>query len=191
MVKPDSRVLGFDDGPFTFDTPRVPVVGVLSRGKGYVEAALVTDVAVDGTDATQRILELARSSTHVEAARLVLLDGATMGGFNVVDLDALHAGLGVPVATLTRDEPDLADIEAALRGRFDDWAARLALLRRHRIEPVDVEDGAPVWVQRAGVERDELAALLRAQTVRGRTPEPLRVAHLIATALVEGRSRGA
>ena len=39
-------------------------------------------------------------------------------------------------------------------------------------------------------EREELAEMLRASTVQGALPEALRVAHLIATAIVRGESRG-
>ena len=47
-----------------------------------------------------------------------------------------------------------------------------------------------VWVKRAGLERPRAAALLRESRVIGRVPEALRIAHLIAGALVRGVSHG-
>ncbi|HEY5539301.1 MAG TPA: DUF99 family protein, partial [Thermoplasmata archaeon] len=41
-----------------------------------------------------------------------------------------------------------------------------------------------------GMTPDELRSAIRRCTVRGALPEPLRIAHLIATALVRGESKG-
>ena len=46
-MKPQFRVLGIDDGPFTFEDRTVPVIGVVVR-KGYVDAVMRTGVMVDG-----------------------------------------------------------------------------------------------------------------------------------------------
>jgi hypothetical protein len=45
-------------------------------------------------------------------------------------------------------------------------------------------------VAHAGIERDAAEELVRASLRKSRLPEPLRVAHLIARALVTGESRG-
>jgi uncharacterized protein len=54
----------------------------------------------------------------------------------------------------------------------------------------EMEPLANVWVQRVGIDRDETAALLRATTLHGHMPEPLRLAHLIAGGVTTGKSRG-
>jgi endonuclease V-like protein UPF0215 family len=45
-------------------------------------------------------------------------------------------------------------------------------------------------VQRAGLSIEEARRLVRATTLHGQVPEPLRLAHLIAGGIVTGRSRG-
>ena len=47
-----------------------------------------------------------------------------------------------------------------------------------------------VWVKRVGMNPAEACALLRATTLHGNIPEPLRMAHLIAGRVTMGRSRG-
>lgn len=188
-MKREVRVLGLDDAPFTFGDARVPVVGVVMRGGHYVEGFLRTDVAVDGEDATERILEAVQGSRHRDGLGLVLLDGVTYGGFNVVDLDRLHAGCGVPVLAVTRGEPDLDAMEAALRKHDARADAKVALLRRHAPQMLRTE-GQPLAWRAAGLDAREVAEALALTTVRGLVPEPLRLAHLAATMLVEGHSRG-
>lgn len=188
-MKPDARVLAFDDGPFTWDDATVPVVGVVARGAAYVEGVLRTEVAVDGDDATDALAAALERSRWRGQVRAVLLDGIALGGFNVVDLDALHDRLRVPVLTVTQGEPDLPAMEAALRAHVPDAERKIDLLRRHAPRTYRTE-GKPLAVRAVGLDERDVPALLAATTVRGLVPEPLRLAHLIATAYAEGESRG-
>jgi endonuclease V-like protein UPF0215 family len=53
-----------------------------------------------------------------------------------------------------------------------------------------IERVGELWVQRAGIELAAAAALLRATTLHGNIPEPLRLAHIIAGGVTTGESRG-
>ena len=101
----------------------------------------------------------------------------------------MHDRLRVPVATITRDEPDFSEIENALKKHFDDWELRLALMKQVEIRRMETEHN-PIYVGRIGIGEKELSEILAAATVRGALPEVLRVAHLIATAISKGESRG-
>lgn len=188
-MKAQARFLGFDDAPFSFRDARVPVVGVALRAPNYVEGVLVTDAAVDGTDATGRLREAVLESRYREGTNAILLDGAAVGGFNVVDIDALHEAVGVPVITVTREAPDLEAMEAVLRRKFPDWERRASILRRHALHTIPTEH-KPVHATFVGAGLPDVKEMLRIATVRGAMPEPLRIAHLIAAALVKGESRG-
>jgi hypothetical protein len=188
-VKPEARVLGVDDGPFTWGDPSTPVVGVVMRGGAYVEAVLRTHVTVDGDDANSQLVDMIASSRYREQLQCILLDGVCLGGFNVVDLDALNEAFAIPVVTVTRDAPDKDAIEAALRKHFPDAERRIALLERHELHRVATAHN-PVWVKAVGMPIEEAAQLVRSTTVRGAIPEPLRLAHLIAAAFKNGESRG-
>ncbi len=124
-MKSKSRFLGIDDAPFRFSDERVPLVGVVVQAPAYIEGVLTTLAEVDGHDATDRIAAMIRASRYRTGLAMVLLDGTAVGGFNVVDVDALRAAIERPVVTVTRKKPDLAAIETALRRRFDDWEERL------------------------------------------------------------------
>lgn len=182
-------MVGIDDGPFTWDDKETDVVGVLMRGGSYVEAVMRTRVAVDGDDATAVVAAMLGKSRYVEQLQCVMLDGVCLGGFNVLDLDALHQALEVPVLTVTRDPPDKPAIEAALRKHFPDAERRLALLQRHPLHPLETAH-SPVWVKCVGLGLEDARDIVRRTTVRGALPEPLRLAHLIAAAMKFGESRG-
>ena len=62
------------------------------------------------------------------------------------------------------------------------------------MEPLPPPKSGPrtstIYVQRVGLSTREAAGLVRATTLHGNLPEPLRLAHLIAGAYVTGQSRG-
>ena len=62
-----------------------PLVAVVWSAPDQIEGVGVGSVAVDGRDVTTRIAEIVRSAPQFEGVRAVLLDGITVGGFNVVD----------------------------------------------------------------------------------------------------------
>ena len=154
----------------------------------YVEGVLRTSVAIDGTDATDRILSLLGASPFLDGVRAVLLDGIAVGGFNLIDLDRLHARLGRPIVTVTRRAPDFAAIHAALRKYFPrDAPARWRLVQAHSLFRLPTSEGNPLRLSAVGCTRTEAAAIVRRTTVRGNLPEPLRLARLIARAIVRSR----
>lgn len=174
--------MGVDDGAFLRRDRFAPIAAVVVSAPERIEAVRSARVRVDGRDGTARVASLLRSLARDEGIRAVLLDGAVVGGFNVLDLDALRRATGVPIVAVTRRYPEFARIRAALLRWFPrSAAARYALLRRHRLFRVPT-GAAPIWAAAAGCSRSDAAALVRRTTVRGYWPEPLRLAHLIASA---------
>lgn len=171
-----------DDGAFRRADRTAPLAAVLVSLPEQLEAVGLSRVTVDGRDATERTVRLVRRIAPHGGYRAVLLDGAVVGGFNVLDLERLRATFGVPVVAVTRRRPDLARIRAALRRWFPRTAAaRYALLSSHRLFRVPT-GGEPIWAACAGCTHADAVALVRRAAVRGFWPEPLRLAHLIASA---------
>jgi len=188
-MKDQVRVLGVDDSPFEFGDRRSLVVGALVRVPDYLEAVMRTEVQVDGRDSTDKLVDMVVRSRYREQIKLVMVDGVALGGFNVVDLASFHERTGVPVATVTRDEPDMHEIEAALKKHFEDWEERMSLIRRVPLRQLDTGH-KPLHASVLGMPWDEFVQLARATTVRGAVPEPVRIAHLVSAAMVKGESRG-
>lgn len=188
-MKSQVRVLGIDDAPFSFRDGKVPIVGVVVRLPGYVEGVMISEVTVDGDDANRSIIDLLLRSRYRDQIKLVMVDGTAVGGFNVVDIDTLSLTTGIPFVTVTRDRPDLDSMRAALQKHFPDWQRRFEIVGRHDLVEVQTKYG-PLFVSVAGATIGEIEGLLRDSTVQGAIPEPLRLAHLIATAMIKGESKG-
>ncbi|HTT17191.1 MAG TPA: DUF99 family protein [Thermoplasmata archaeon] len=187
LAKPHPTVVAVDDGAFRRGDVYAPIAAVVVRLPERLEAARVGRVRVDGTDGTRQVLRLVRSLGPLEGARALLLDGAVVGGFNVLDLDLLHEATRLPVVAVTRRPPEFSRIAAALRRWFPRSAeARLGLLRAHRLAPVPT-GGKPILAASAGCRAEDAAWLLRRAAARGFWPEPLRLAHLVASSAAPGR----
>ncbi len=181
-----SNVIGVDDGPFArAHRGDVPIVGAITT-RVRLDGVLVDRVRRDGANATDRVAAMIRRSPFLEHVQLVMLNGIALAGFNVVDLARLYAMLGLPVLVVARKQPDLRAIERALRTRVSGGARKWRLIEA--AGPMEPVEG--VWVQRAGLSLEESARVLRDTRVQGVIPEPLRLAHLIAGALVRGVSHG-
>lgn len=183
LAKTHLRLAAVDDGAFSRRRKTAPLVAVVWSAPDQIEAVALGSVTVDGRDASERIVAIVRSLRQYEGIRGILLDGITVGGFNVVDLDRVARRLGRPVVAVTRDPPEFDRIHAALRKYFPrDAATRWRWLRRHPLFPVPTA-GRPVLAAAVGCTRAEAIALLHRATLRGHWPEPLRLAHMIAHAV--------
>lgn len=182
-MKEDVRVMAVDDGPFEFGDASTFLVGLVVRGKGYLEAMRASRVTVDGRDATEAVVDLVRGARQLPTLKAVLLDGLTLAGFNVVDIEAVHRGTGVPVLTVVDKVPDQASIRSALRARFPDWEERVDLLSRPGTHVVELPDGGRLTCHVAGMDIGEARELMRVTTLRGHLPEALRMADIVASGL--------
>ena len=185
VIKPEIRVLGVDDGAFKPHVKgQVPVIGVVFRGGFWLDGVMHTSIEVDGFDATDRIASMITGSSHYKQLRVIMLNGVTFAGFNIVDVKALHAVTKLPVITVTREKPDFADIHKALQNLPDSEKRWETILSAG--EPVEVSTRsakAKVYMQTAGVSQEDAQKILRLTSTRSNVPEALRVAHLVASGI--------
>jgi endonuclease V-like protein UPF0215 family len=182
-VKEEVRVMAVDDGPFVFGDEAAFLVGLVVRGKGYLEAMYSTTVSLRALDATETLIDLVRGTKQLPQLKAVLLDGLTLAGFNVVDIEALNRAIDVPVVTLVDKVPDHDAILKALQGRFTDWEERYRLITAPETHRVDLPDGGALTCHVAGMDIGEVQELLRVTTLRGHLPEALRMADVVASGL--------
>jgi hypothetical protein len=191
MLKSEIRILGFDDGAFTAKSSQpVPVIGVIYRGGKILDGALKTEVAVDGTEATEKLVKLINSTRHKQQLKVIMFDGITVAGFNMIDIKEIHEKTNIPVIAINRKMPDLKKVKAALE-KFDDFESRWqAVENAGEIKDCSIEEFKKVYFQHIGMDEETAKEVIRLSCTRGFIPEPLRVAHLIATAVVRGESYG-
>ncbi|NJF26107.1 DUF99 family protein [Thermococcus sp. Bubb.Bath] len=188
-VKPQIRVVGFDDGTFSFSSKlrrdKTILIGVVMKGSEEVVGVLSRWITVDGSDATDAMIDAVNSSRFKDL-RVILLKGITYAGFSVVEVERLHRETGLPVIVVVRKKPDLGAMEGALRKHFPDAEERISLLEK--APPIVELIPEKLYFQAAGVPAETAAEIIRVTTRTGLTPEPLRLAHMIASAVMTGES---
>lgn len=188
-IKDEIRILGIDDSALISST--ITIIGAFFRGGMWLDGVLRSEITRDGMDATDRIIEMIRKSKHFPQIRAIMLDGVTYGGFNPVDIVHLNQETNIPVIVLMRELPDLQKMEMALT-HLPESEKRMEIIKKAGsiIEVITKEGSNPVFIQCSGIEAKMAARVVQVSSTRSNIPEPLRVAHLIATGIVLGESRG-
>ena len=186
-IKFEIRVLGVDDGVFIpHSKGLVDVVGVVFRGGYWLDGVMRTEIEVDGLDATEKIASMIIESPHYKQLRIIMLSGITFAGFNVVDIKELYSRTELPVIALTRDLPKMEEIKQALENLPEKEKRWKAILNAGEIMEVQTREGEePIYMQIAGLERRDAEKIVRITSTRSNIPEPLRVAHIIASGLTK------
>ena len=190
VIKEEIRIIGFDDSPFEKGQKgKIPLVGVIYRGGKIFDGMLFTKVEIDGNDATQKIIESILNSRHKPQLKIIMLDGITVAGFNIIDLKELNEKTGLVVIAINRKIPDIKNVKNALK-KFKNFKERWEKVKNAgKIRKCKLK-GRFVYYQCKGISNEEAEEIIRLSSTRGFIPEPLRVAHLIARAIVKGESYG-
>jgi endonuclease V-like protein UPF0215 family len=94
--------------------------------------------------------------------------------------------LELPVMVISRKSPDMDAIHNALTSQIPDGEEKWSIIEKLG----EMEVVGKVFVQRVGLSIEEAASVIERFAIHSHIPEPIRVAHLIAGAIVEGQSRG-
>jgi endonuclease V-like protein UPF0215 family len=187
-IKPEIRIIGWDDTPHTKNTKYVRMVGVIFRGGSFIDGLLSARIKKDGMDVTEKLIRTIKNSRHYQQLSIIMLDGITFGGFNLVNVKQLYEATRLPVIIVQRKKPDIRTFRETLK-IFPDWQKRLAVAKCAGRLVKWSRNGKVLWYQSIGINKDACEKILGLTTIRGNIPEPIRVAHLIAGGL-EGESRG-
>lgn len=154
------------------------------RGGYWIDGILHTKIAVDGFDATEKIVTMITSSSHHKQLRVIMLNGVTFAGFNIVNIKTLSATTKLPVITVTREKPDLAKIHKALKNLPKSQERWNTILNAGEPFEVPTRSGKKkIYMQVAGISMGDAQRILRITSTHANIPEPLRVAHLIASGI--------
>ncbi len=175
------NVMAVDEGGFYSDTSQdhALLLAVTMDESFEIRDLQVDMIKIDGLDATEKIKQIVCQSRFKPAA--MFLPSACLAGFNIVAVKNL--GKILPVIVVNPYVPNMRAVEAALRKHFQDSEERVMMLRQAgRPKKYRLHGGSCV-VYYAGSVAKEAGHVLRSFTRVGVTPEPLRVARLIARGL--------
>lgn len=185
MLKKEMRVIGIDDAPFNkFKKGNVSVIGAVFRGGSFLDGVLSTKVNVDGDDSTKKITDMINKCKFKPQLQCIFLDGIAVGGFNVIDVKELSKKTKLPVIIIIRRKPNIEKIKKTLIriGKQD----KIKLIEKAgSVVPV-----GKIYMQLTGLSIEKAKEILKIVCTRSLIPEPIRIAHLIASGITFGESRG-
>ena len=182
-VKREIRIVGVDDAPLaTQREKRVDVFGAVYRGGYWFDGLMRTDVEVDGIDATERIAQMILISRHFKQLRITMLHGLTFAGMNMVNLRTLYEMTQLPTIVVMDRKPRIAAFEEAIEKLENSQLRKAALNAAGEITQIRNRlNTKPIYVQFIGLKLDQLKEVMNVSCTRSRLPEPIRVAHIIAS----------
>ena len=185
MLKDEIRVIGIDDSPFKkFKRGQVLVVGTIFRGGTLLDGILSTTVSVDGNNSTKKLIEMINNCKFKPQLQCIFLNGIAVAGFNVVDVRELSKKTKLPVIVIIRRMPDIANIKKTL----------IKINKKDKIKLIEKAGNVvqidDIFVQLTGIDLEEAKKILKIACTRSFIPEPLRLAHLIASGVTVGESKG-
>ena len=185
IVKPEVRVLGVDDGVFAPHSKGCAlIVGVVFRGGYWLDGVMHTKIKVDGMDGTRKIASMILGSPHRKQLRVIILNGVTFAGFNVVDINRLNTATMLPVIAVTRDRPNFDEIQVALKNLPSREKRWRAIRGTGELFEVSTRNKASkIYMQIAGICEEDARRILQVTSTRSNIPEALRVAHLVASGI--------
>jgi len=190
QVKKEIRIMGIDDAPFSkFKKGKVLVLGTVHRGGETLEGVVSTYVDVDGDDATAKLIEMINKTKHKDQLQCIMIDGIALGGFNVVDIRELSKKIKLPVVVIIRHKPNLEKVREALKN-VPDYKKKWKIIKNAgKIHEAKLADGK-IYFQNKGITPRKVREIIKIAVTRGHMPEAIRTAHLIASGVVEGESKG-
>jgi len=178
MFKKEIRVIAWDDCGFRFKSKNVRIVGAIFRGGQFLDGLLSATIKKDGNDATQKIAGSIMKSRHYGQLSIIMLDGISFAGFNLVDIKKLNRETGLPVIAVQRNKPDLMKFKKALN-IFPDHKKRKDIVKKAG----KIYNFEKIFYQKCGLNNRDCIDLLKLTCTRANIPEPIRVSHLIASGL--------
>lgn len=164
-----------DDAGHSLDDATTEIIGVVYRGTKFIEDVRFGEVDVDGDNATQTIIQLHERCKNTKQITAVVVDGISVGGFNLVDISQVSERLEKPVIASTSNQPDRDSFRKTMEetGNADDRIERIP-----EFQELGLEDGT-MFFQASGCTQEDAKEILQGCLIHGLTPEPVRAAHLI------------
>lgn len=185
--KENIRVIGIDDA-FLDDKYSI-LIGTILRGRYVLEGVLSSRIQIDGLDANEKIREMILGSNYLKQIKVVMLDGITVGGFNLIDIKLLHDDIKIPVVAIMRKQPDFDKIYSALENLANKEIRENIIKNCGNIYSF-FNKGNKILYQMAGFDKKEdCEFVIKKFSVNSIIPEPIRIAHLIASGITKRQNK--
>lgn len=174
------RIMAACGGGFRKNINKDAILVLLISEGIILKRTMIKTIEVDGLDATSRILE----GMEGEKIEALIAGSVPLAGFNLINAREILEKRGVPSIFVLEREPNMNAVKEALMKHFEDWKERLAILEEVNISRVRTLRGE-IILGTMGIGLEEAAKIVEETTIFGKTPEPLRVARILAKAITK------
>lgn len=202
-MKTKSVVIAFDDGPHLKENlyhhhdnsaasnheqehSNTSLIGVVCRGIQLLHVSEST-IEVDGINATEQVLALIQNNPFLLELRLILIDSPTLGGFNPPNPFTIYEKTHIPLLLIPDRKPK-SHIANVYQEVFPQRHEQIAFLEKlpdltkfSIITNKDPNISGEIYFHAIGIEPRDVHEILEYLTHFSLVPEPLRLAHLIAS----------
>ncbi len=182
-------IYAVDDGYFpTHRKKRLYTVLAIVKTHTYnIEKVIVFDglkiekINVDSMEVTDKIKQLIKTYKPTQDD-IVLFDGITYAGFGVIDLKEIETIINNIIVFFYRPL-DLSKIRRALSTNFSDWRKRYRIISNIYNKTITLEVNNLTIHVYSTLDIKKTKEVLRKTILFSPIPEPLRIAHIIASTL--------
>jgi hypothetical protein len=181
VEKKGIRALGIAESFVKEISRKSTLAGVVMRSDLVVDGIVLGSAALEGDDATQAILDMYYSLRRNDI-NVIMLGGAVISLYNIVDVDLIAEKTNLPVICITF-EPSRG-LAGTIKKHFPDrWEEKIRAYKRlGKREKVTLHTGYDVYVRVSRIGLKIAKQVLDKFTLQGSLPEPIKVAKIVARA---------
>ncbi len=161
--------------------------GLVRDASGLVRDAsgLVRDD--ETVESYKAVTETTTNLSRHEDLRVIMTDGITFAGFNTIDIEKISGETSLGVIPVMKRMPDFKKIGRALDNFADKEERWQCIEKAGPIHCIPVHRGV-LYFQYAGLQKEEAEKIIGLTCMHSQIPEPVRVAHIIATGIIRGEA---
>lgn len=174
------KIMAVCGGGFRKNIDKNTIIILLITEGIILKRIIIKSIEVDGLDATDKILE----GIEEEKVEVLISGSIPLAGFNLINAKEIFNKKEVPSIFILEREPNINAVKEALIKHFKDWKERLAILEEVKINKVHTLKGE-IILGIMGMKLEEAIKIIEETTIFGKTPEPLRLAKILAKSITK------
>lgn len=194
--------MAFDDAPHNKEdlynqrensgdnVKKTDLIGIVCREYQLLHVSR-TKIDVDGIDSTEKILQLLNNNPYLAEIRAILIDSPTLAGFNILNPFLIYDQAKIPVILIPDRKPQ-ADITSVYEKIFPDRLEQIKILKDLPLFQelkvslqTNLNINTSIYFHSIGIDNVDVIPLLKHLALYTGIPEPLRLAHIIASSYKE------
>ncbi|MEM0074921.1 MAG: DUF99 family protein, partial [Conexivisphaerales archaeon] len=178
VFKKGIRVLGIAESFDPSKDKKSTIAGVVMRKDLVIDGVSLETATLGGDDATKSVISLYKSF-HRRDINVIMLSGAIISYYNIVDLERVSSTTNRPLICLTyRESPGLEEVfKKRFPGSYQEKIEAYKKLGSR--DTFTLSTGKKVYARLVSIAKEDAKKLLDDFVLQGRYPEPVRIASLI------------